>query len=68
MTYQQKYRSERALTLMTVFGVIFVLGLALGGWVFSSYQEARTYERLTGKHVTTWDAMWVDLRVQEQVR
>lgn len=29
--------------------------------------EADTYTRLTGKKVTYWDAVWCDLRVQEQV-
>ena len=33
-------------------------------WVFSSYQEACAYERVTGHSVTTWDAMWIELRVQ----
>lgn len=30
------------------------------------YNEARTYTRLTGKNVSWWDALWVELRVQEQ--
>ena len=29
--------------------------------------EAETYARLTGKKVTYWDAVWLDLRIQEQV-
>jgi hypothetical protein len=35
-------------------------------WVVSSWQEAKAYNRLTGAHATTWDAMWVELRVQSQ--
>jgi hypothetical protein len=27
--------------------------------------KADAYERVTGKKVSTWDAMWLDLRVQE---
>ena len=49
-----------------VAGLIFCL---LGGpaiWVLSSYNEAMVYNKLTGAHVTTWDAMWVELRIQEQ--
>lgn len=46
-------------------GCLAVLGLALGWWVLSSWMEASTYARLTGKQVSTWDAMWVELRVQE---
>lgn len=37
-------------------------------WALSSYEEARAFTRITGKPVTTWDAMWTDLRVQERVR
>jgi len=33
-------------------------------WIFSSAMEAKAYERITGKKVSTWDAMWVELRVQ----
>ena len=27
--------------------------------------ERDAYERVTGKSVSTWDAIWLDLRVQE---
>lgn len=30
--------------------------------------EADAYRRLTGKQVTTWDAIWLDFRIQEQVQ
>ena len=45
-----------------------VLAVILGVWIFSSAMEARAYERITGKRVSTWDAMWVELRVQEGAR
>ena len=45
---------------------VFIVLLALTGWIVQSYFEASTYRRLTGKQVTTWDAMWVELRVQEE--
>lgn len=55
-----------------MLGVGILLSLAamvlIGTWIGLSYMEARTFERLTGKHVTTWDAMWVELRVQEPVK
>ena len=35
-------------------------------WTSYSYFEAQAYNRLTGSHVTTWDAMFVDLRVQAE--
>lgn len=32
-------------------------------WIISSYFEAQSYNRLTGKSVSTWDAMYLELRV-----
>lgn len=47
--------------------VLVVAGLALflGLWVGVSHMEAKAYKRVTGKEVTVWDAMWLQLRVQE---
>lgn len=42
--------------------------LCLGGWVLQSSFEARAYERATGFHVSTWDAMFIELRVQAPPR
>lgn len=33
-------------------------------WILPSYFEAKTFSRLTGKSVSTWDAMWVELRIE----
>ena len=46
--------------LWTLVIAIIVLFL----WLQAS-QEASTYNRLTGANVTTWDALWIDLRVQD---
>jgi hypothetical protein len=43
---------------------LIVGGLALGIWIFASAMEARAYNRVTGANVSTWEAMWVELRVQ----
>lgn len=46
--------------------VVMCLGLLLAVpivWVGKSYQEARTFKRLTGREVSTWDAMFVELRI-----
>jgi len=50
--------------------VCLFIVLGIGGciWVTQSHFEAKTYARLTGKDVTTWDAMWLELRVQEQAK
>lgn len=48
-----------------VAAVIIVVGLA---WVLPSYLEASAFNRATGKNVSTWEAMFVDLRVQDGAR
>lgn len=50
-----------------LLGCVFA-GLAAGflAWmIFSASQESAVYNRLTGAHTTTWDALWVELRVQQ---
>ena len=57
------------LRLFLICGTIILLAMVPPiAWVFSSAMEARTYSRLTGKQVSTWDAMWVELRVQESAK
>jgi len=44
----------------------FILLIALcsiGWWVTKSRMEASAFNRITNSDVTTWDAMWVQLRV-----
>lgn len=50
--------------------LVCVPGLAIcaAGAVFSAYMEAAAYNRVTGKNVTTWDAIWVDLRIQSEAK
>lgn len=45
--------------------VIIVLILLIGSavWVFQSSMEAQVYNRETGSNITTWEAMWTNLRV-----
>jgi hypothetical protein len=44
-----------------------VLLILAGGWI-GACQEAKTYNKITGADVTTWDALWVELRIQESPR
>lgn len=53
---------EFKLMIWLFFGVV---ALSVAAWVGSAWQESRTYNRLTGAKTTTWDAMWVELRVQD---
>ena len=45
--------------------VAVVLGIILTVWVAKSHMEARSFNAVTGKNVSTWQAMWIELRVQE---
>lgn len=53
---------------MCVLLVVSVVTLAMVGWTISSYFEKVSYEELTGKKVTLRQAMFLQLRVQENVR
>jgi hypothetical protein len=57
-----RYSNHSEAIALTIITGIFVLGMAVL-WMGSSYFEARAYERVTGQHVSTWDAMFLDLRV-----
>lgn len=46
-------------------GIALALALAVGIWVTRSHFEAEAFNRVTGSNVSTWDAMWIELRVQE---
>lgn len=46
--------------------VIVVIAVTITIWIVSACIEANAYNHLTGSQVTTWDAMFVDLRVQAE--
>ena len=51
-----------AILLMAVFATgVFV-------WVVNSTFEASAFNDITGSNVSTWDAMFIELRVQEPVK
>jgi len=59
--------SKLKITLI-VYGIMGLLAI-FGGisvWVTKSYFEAQSFNAVTGKDVSTWQAMWIQLRVQEQ--
>ena len=52
-----------------MIGMILAMILLIGSMhLVRSYWEAETYTRLTGKKVTTWDALWIEFRIQEQAK
>ena len=51
--------------LIGLFCALIALILLVVIWVAYSYFEASSYNRVTGKDVSTFDAMFLELRVQE---
>lgn len=40
-----------------------MLAIPVALWVFLAKMEANAYNRVTGANISTWDAMWIQLRV-----
>ena len=58
-------KEREAQLRLQIAGAILVAGLALAFPVFSAHQEAAAYNRITnGPHVTTWEALFLELRVE----
>lgn len=58
---------ENLKEILPIVGIVCaVLLFAIIPWVLSSYFESTSYNRLTGATTTTWDAMWIELRVQNE--
>ena len=49
-----------------LFAATLILGLII--WVISSHMEASAFNHATGKNVSTWDAMFIELRIQESAK
>jgi hypothetical protein len=64
MRPQRKDWKKKGEALEVVLWTICMAGL-VALYVVASYFESQTYNRLTGAHTTWWDAMWVELRVQD---
>jgi len=60
-----KYTGTWSEFLMYAVGFILIMSVVIGSWVVSSHFEAKAFNSATGKKISTWDAMWIELRVQE---
>lgn len=47
--------------------VLCFLPLLMSFWIAYSYLEAKAFNSITNKNVTTWQAMFLELRIQENV-
>lgn len=48
---------------LEILTVVAIVSVGLGLWLFSSKMQADTYNRLTGSNLTTWEAMWIQVRL-----
>lgn len=62
--HEYEYETFAAWAIMA----IMVLALASLFVIVPAYFEARAYERVTGKSVSTWDAVWLQLRVDGEAK
>lgn len=44
--------------------VLLLILCSLAFTILSAKMEAEAYNRATGANVSTWDALWIELRVQ----
>ena len=58
-------KQDIAITITVYAALLAIIAVpATAIWAFRSSMEARAYNRVTGSNVTTWEAMWIELRVQ----
>ena len=58
-------KAAMAEVLKFTAAVVLFAGLTTAFLVFSAHQEAAAYNRITnGPHVTTWEALFLELRVE----
>lgn len=51
-----------AVTLLLIVAPLYLR------WVLPASLEAAAYNRATGSQVSTWDALWLELRVEGQAQ
>lgn len=51
----------------TIVLFLFFMTISTVSWLVKSKMEAEAFSRITGEQITTWDAMWVELRVDRPV-
>ena len=49
---------------LVAFTLLIVFSTPFGIW-FKASQEAKSYNKFCDTPVTTWDALWLDLRIDE---
>lgn len=60
--------SEKGELMFGLLALVLCLSIALALWIGKSSLEARAYNRATGSDVSTFDAMFIELRVQSEAK
>lgn len=50
--------------LRTLGILVLILVMLMIFWIIPSFFEAQSYSRLTGEPISTWDALWVEFRIE----
>jgi Tfp pilus assembly major pilin PilA len=58
-------KTKSAFTIIELLTVIFTIAAVCAG-LAQPYYESKAYNALTGANTTYWDAVWLELRVQDQ--
>jgi hypothetical protein len=61
----EKPSSNTWVEVLIIFLVLTVIFGCTLGPLLSAKMESDTYNKLTGAKTTWWDALWVELRVQD---
>lgn len=61
-----KFSDIKEGVLFPLVGMVTVIVfVTLPFWIIHAHFEAKTFHELTGREVSTWQALWVQLRVEE---
>ena len=58
-------RKEQIREVIKITMIIFVIILVISFPIIKSFFEAKSYRKFCKTNVTTWDALWLDLRIDE---
>lgn len=59
------YERNNNSVFWAVIAFVLMFAALFGLSYFSASMEAAAYNRATGNNVSAWDAMWIELRVQD---
>ena len=58
-------KKSREVLFLVVLPILAAIMLGVGITWFKAHNEATSYNKFCATPVTTWDAVWLDLRIDE---